>query len=169
VKLRRLADDRVSFEGPIAFDRVPETIAECDVYALPQLDGPASIGQVPMKMIDAMALGRAIVGTQVGDIPWWLADGAGLVVPPNDAASLAAGIERLLDDASQRSRLGQLARRQFLSFGSFTAVRNRLLPWVADLINGRKLKAPLPAFAEDYRHAEIEPEECVGSYSGAVA
>lgn len=151
-RMAERADDRVSFDGLIPFEQVPETIAAADVFVLPQRNCRASVGQMPMKLIDAMALGCAIIGTSVGDIPFWLHDGAGLIVQPSNPASLAHEIDRLImANSEERKTLGQLARQRFLEFGSFKSVRHRLMPLVADLIGGRRPARPQPAFSEHYR------------------
>lgn len=49
--------------------------------------------------IEALALGRPVVGARVGGIPEWLEDGVGgFLFEPGDAGSLAAAIERTLAD-----------------------------------------------------------------------
>ena len=54
-----------------------------------------------------MAHGRPVIGTATGGIPEWLADGeTGLLVPPGDAAALAAAIEALLEDPRRAAVLG---------------------------------------------------------------
>ena len=59
------------------------------------------------SLLDAMAAGKACVGTSVGGIPEVIADGeSGLLVPPHDPAALAAAIVRLLKDAALRHRMG---------------------------------------------------------------
>jgi len=93
-----------------------------------------------------MAAGRAIISTNVGDIPAWLTEGAGLVIPPDNVDALAKGLQYLLDHPHQRKEMGQRARQRFLRFGSFKVHRPKLIKLVADLIAGRMLKKPVPAF-----------------------
>jgi glycosyltransferase involved in cell wall biosynthesis len=144
-----LADHRVAFEGePVPFDRLPELLAAADAFVVPQDDTPASRGQLPMKLIAAMATGRAIVSTAVGDIPEWLADGAGRVVKAGDPTALADAINSLLAQPDAAAEMGRRARRRYLEFGSFRAVRPRLVRLCADLIAGRPLEPPARVFDE---------------------
>lgn len=62
-------------------------------------------------VLDAMALGLAVVGTRAGGIPEAVVDGeTGLLVAPGDARALAAAIARLLKDPLLRERLGHAGR-----------------------------------------------------------
>ncbi len=59
------------------------------------------------SLLDAMACSRPIVATDAGGIPEIVEDGLnGLLVPPRDAAALAASIVRVLKDDRLRQRLG---------------------------------------------------------------
>ncbi|MFT4102598.1 MAG: glycosyltransferase family 4 protein [Burkholderiaceae bacterium] len=82
---------------------VPPWLNCLDLYALP------SYGEegVPQGIMQAMACGLAVVSTPVGAIEEALQrDRTGLIVPPRDAAALAAAIGRLIDDADLRKRMG---------------------------------------------------------------
>jgi glycosyltransferase involved in cell wall biosynthesis len=70
-------------------------------------------------ILEAMACGRAVVGTRAGGIPEAVVDGTtGLLVPPHDETGLAAAIERLLRDPDVRDRYGRAGRaRVEESFG----------------------------------------------------
>jgi glycosyltransferase involved in cell wall biosynthesis len=59
-------------------------------------------------VLDAMACGKAVVGTRAGGIPEAVIHGqTGLLVPPRDDAALADAIVRLLEDADLRARFGE--------------------------------------------------------------
>ena len=62
-------------------------------------------------VLDAMAMGHAVVGTRAGGIPEAVVpDETGLLVEPADAKALAAAIVRLLKDADLRKQLGEAGR-----------------------------------------------------------
>jgi glycosyltransferase involved in cell wall biosynthesis len=63
---------------------------------------------------EAMAAGTPVVTTAVGGLPE-LVDGAGLLVPPGNAAALAAAVAGLLDDPVEAARLGAAGRARFAS------------------------------------------------------
>jgi glycosyltransferase involved in cell wall biosynthesis len=135
-ELARLAaaDRRVRLEPAVPLEQLPERLARAWVIAIPQRDEAASRAQLPAKLMDAMALGKAIVSTAVGELPSWLSDDAGVIVPPRDPRALGAALERLLGDAALRRHLGERARARFLQLASEHAVRPRLEAVIEQLL-----------------------------------
>ena len=59
-------------------------------------------------LLDAMAIGQAIVATRAGGIPEVVAHNqTGVLVPPRDATAMAAAIVDLLGDPDRRAQLGR--------------------------------------------------------------
>lgn len=135
-ELGRLArrDSRIRLGPPVPLAALPERLARAWVMAIPQRDEAPSRAQLPAKLMDAMALGKAIVSTDVGDIPRWLGDECGVVVPPGDPDRLGLALDALLADPARRARLGDNARARFLALGSVAAVRPRLVALVEELM-----------------------------------
>jgi glycosyltransferase involved in cell wall biosynthesis len=115
--------------GEIAFDEVPQYLVAADVVAVPQRATTDTVGQVPAKIFDAMALGRPIVSTAVSMIPEIL-EGCGVLVPPGDAVALAASLRRVLDDPAIAAELGRRARERCQARYSFAAARAVLFPLI---------------------------------------
>ncbi len=87
---------------------VPCLLATTDVVALPSYHEG-----VPRALIEAAAMGRAIVATDIPGSAAVVEDGVnGTLVPPRDAAALAGAIGALLDDAEMRDRYGCAGRRK---------------------------------------------------------
>lgn len=129
---RRWRAPHVRLVGQIPFDDVPRYLVAADVVAVPQRATPDTLGQVPAKLIDAMALARPIVSTRVSMIPEVL-DGCAVLVPPGDIEALAAGLRGLLADPARARELGRRARARCQEQYSFTAARARLFPLVERL------------------------------------
>jgi glycosyltransferase involved in cell wall biosynthesis len=67
----------------------------------------------PRTIIEAMAMGKPIVASDVGGISEAVADGVtGLLVRPGDPAQLAESILRILNDRRMSRSMGLLARRR---------------------------------------------------------
>jgi L-malate glycosyltransferase len=97
--------NRVSFLG----DRqdVPAILASVDVAVL-----PSSSESLSNSILEAMAAGLPVVATRVGGNPELVSEGGtGYLVSPNDDASLADALERLLAQPELRSSFGARARR----------------------------------------------------------
>jgi len=103
----------VRFAGPLPFDRVLPCYAAADVVVLPAMQAADGRREVtPNALLEAMAMGCAVVSTPIGGIPEIIEDGvSGLLVPSGDAAALAAALMRLSDPAL-RARLGAAARER---------------------------------------------------------
>lgn len=107
--------DRVIFTGERR--DIAAALSVMDVFCLPSL----SEG-LPNALLEAMAAGRPVVATAVGGIPGVVRDGdTGLLVEPNDAGALAAGIRRVIDDRELAQRLGRQARALVLETRSIRA------------------------------------------------
>jgi len=63
-----------------------------------------------MVFAEAMAHGMPIVAARAGAVPDTVPDSAGLLVPPGDAAALAAALRRIIGDHGLRRRLAAGAR-----------------------------------------------------------
>lgn len=88
---------------------MPALMHELDVLVLPSLTGPHWKEQFGRVLVEAMASGVAVVGSDSGAIPDVIGD-AGLVVPEGDDRALTAALERLADDDALRAELARRGR-----------------------------------------------------------
>jgi glycosyltransferase involved in cell wall biosynthesis len=92
---------RVVFTG--RRDDVPSVTAALDVAVLPSYREAQGL-----SILEALALSRPVVASNVGGIPEMITDGVnGLLVPPHDADALAAALIRLLLDHPLADTLGR--------------------------------------------------------------
>jgi glycosyltransferase involved in cell wall biosynthesis len=92
---------RVVFTG--RRDDVPSVTAALDVAVLPSYREAQGL-----SILEALALSRPVVASNVGGIPEVITDGVtGLLVPPHDADALAAAIIRVLRDHPFADTLGR--------------------------------------------------------------
>jgi len=124
--------DDVLVLGAQPFAAIPRFLAAADVVVLAQDTGFAARAQMPAKVYDAMAMGRAVVASDVSDLASTL-DGCGVVVPPGDPVALAAVIGQLADDPAHRERLGAAGRQRCVQRYSDAAVRPTLTSLVAQV------------------------------------
>jgi glycosyltransferase involved in cell wall biosynthesis len=97
----------VRFEGFVPNTQIPDYLAAADICIHPHSAHHDVAGWTsPLKLLEYMAAGRPIVATAIPGIRDLLFhDHNAIVVPPDDAASLAGGVRRLLDDPELAERL----------------------------------------------------------------
>jgi glycosyltransferase involved in cell wall biosynthesis len=123
--------DRVAFLG--LRDDIPQLLAVADVFALPSLYEGSSLA-----LLEAMAARRALVSSAIGGTDELVDDGEeGLLVPPGDAAALAAALRRLLGDEELRQRLGDRARERVEREFAPAVMRERIFAIYESLVDGR--------------------------------
>jgi glycosyltransferase involved in cell wall biosynthesis len=72
---------------------------------------------LPGVVREAMSKGKAVIATGVGgNLDMVIPETTGLLVPPGDVPALAAAMQRLVDDAATRERLGQAAKQEASRF-----------------------------------------------------
>ncbi len=105
-RMKRFAHSRVEFLGELSHDKVMISMANCSVFVL-----PSHTEGFPNAVLEAMALGRAIVATAVGAIPEMLDNGkCGVLVSPHDVEGLVKALAKVIGDESFRKDLGKRAR-----------------------------------------------------------
>jgi glycosyltransferase involved in cell wall biosynthesis len=106
------ADRRAAREGGVRFlgarEDVVRLYAGMDIFVL------ASHREgFPLTLMEAAAMGLPVVATDIRGCRQIVDDGAtGLLVPVGDPVALAAAIERLAADPTERRRFGAAARRK---------------------------------------------------------
>ena len=105
--------------------RMASHLAACDVLISPHLpfeDGTPFFGS-PTKLFEYMAMGRATVASNLGQIGDVLVHGeSGLLHEPGSAAEFNACMDRVITDPELRRNLGLGARRRVIE--SYTWERN---------------------------------------------
>ena len=103
----------VQLLGPHPQAEVRRLLARAQIFVLAcvvEADGGSD--NLPTVIMEAMAAGVPVISTRVAGVPEMIADGEdGLVAPPNDPASLAAAMEKLLRDPLLADRLAAGARQ----------------------------------------------------------
>jgi len=99
-ELDRWISGGIEYLGQLA--DVRPAIRESSAYVLPSYrEG------TPRSVLEAMAMGRAIITTDVPGCRETVVNGRnGLLVPPRDSESLAAAIERLIEEPVLRAQMG---------------------------------------------------------------
>jgi len=98
----------VEFLGAVAPDQMPGLLARASVCVY-----PSHMEAMPMAWLEAMAMGKAVVGSVTGPGPEVIRDGEdGLLCNPHEPEDIAHAVLRCLKDLDLRRRLGEGARRR---------------------------------------------------------
>lgn len=102
--VRNLNVKNLHFYGNSA--NVPSVLKGADIFVCTSLNESG-----PMSVWEAMAMEKAIVSTDVGDVKRFIRDGVnGFVVPPRDIERLAEKTSILIQSKELRDKFGKLAR-----------------------------------------------------------
>lgn len=97
---------QVTFAGRLGERQTLERIAEADILVLPSfMEG------LPIVLMEAMAMGTAVIASRVAGIPELVEDGkSGLLFTPSNWDELASSMRRLVDDEPLRQTLSANGR-----------------------------------------------------------
>ena len=102
-------EERVHFLGRRS--DVPELLTAADVMAFPSIrEG------LPKSVLEAMAIGLPIIGTDARGVRELLENGAGVLVRPRDPESLAVGIASVLEDPAMAKRIRTEAKSRVAAY-----------------------------------------------------
>ena len=116
---------RLVVTGRVPHARMPDYIAAMDVAVV--ADDRTGVAS-PMKLLEYMAMGRAVVAPALDNIRDLVTDGeSGLLFAPGDASALRARLRELLNEPSLRTALGSAARESILTSRTWRAVAGEVL------------------------------------------
>ncbi len=102
--------DRVTFHGSVDEGDVPAALRRFDALAVPSVPTPGWVEQFGRVVVEAQASGVPVVASRSGALPEVVGD-AGILVEAGDAADLARGLARLLDQPGLWDRLRTVGMR----------------------------------------------------------
>ena len=115
--------------GMLAKREVIQLLSHATAFACPSLYEPLGIVN-----LEAMACGTAVVASRVGGIPEVVDDGeTGLLVPPDDPAALADGLNTLLRDPDRATWMGQRGRKRAIAEFGWPAIAAQTATLYAEL------------------------------------
>jgi len=100
-------EDKIAWRGFVPYNKVPEALSQIDVFAYPSLH--EGFGRAIME---ALAMEKTIVATNVGGIPDLIKDGEnGFLVESNNPKMLAERIKILMENKELREKFGKAGRK----------------------------------------------------------
>lgn len=120
--------DRVTFRGFVPREELEDRLRGCDVLTLPAItDSKGDVEGLGVVLLEAMGFGKPVVASLSGGITDIVRPGEnGLLVPPGDAAALAAALEGFARDPRGVRSLGEAARQDVRERFSWDSILDRL-------------------------------------------
>jgi glycosyltransferase involved in cell wall biosynthesis len=107
VKRLRL-EEKVIIPGAVSQEQIPDVYGLIDIFAYPRRSMRLTELVTPLKPLEAMAMGKAIVASDIGGHRELIRDGyTGLLFPADNVSALAETLKRLLDETDLREALGR--------------------------------------------------------------
>ena len=130
-------EDSIEFTGWLSQEEVVEKLNKADIGVAPFLKLEPFYFE-PVKVLDYMAAGLAIVASKQGPICELLEHGkCGTLVPPEDVPALADALVDLALNPDKRKALGQAARARIAEHYAWTTTARRVLSLCEDAAAGR--------------------------------
>ena len=102
----------VTFTGKLSKEEWREKSSSYNIFL-----NTTNFDNAPVSVIEAMALGMPVISTNVGGLPYLIADEVnGLLVPPNDPSAFVKAIHRLCADTDLTESLSKNARKKAEEF-----------------------------------------------------
>ena len=139
--LRKLASesgiaDRVSLGVRLPSAEMPDFYRSLDLLVLPSRTRPNWKEQFGRVLIEAMACGVPVLGSDSGEIPHVIG-GAGVVFPEGDVEALRAQLRRLMQDRAVRQGLATAGRQRVLAHYTMAEIARRTVAAYTAVANGR--------------------------------
>jgi glycosyltransferase involved in cell wall biosynthesis len=118
--------DVTLFTGRVPFADTPAYHSAIDVFVVPRTDDRVCQMVAPLKPVEAMAVGRPVVASDVAPLRELVeASGGGVLFTPEEAAALAEAMRPLLYDGALRARLGRRGHDHIVSQRTWLHVAER--------------------------------------------
>jgi glycogen(starch) synthase len=133
----------VTYVGRVSHEEVERYYSLMDVLVYPRRRLRITEAVTPLKPLEAMALGKAILGSNVGGIRELIdPENTGILFEPGDIEDFCRQAERLLSDPDLRQRLGQQARTKVREEKDWKMVARLYEPAYAAAREGAKRSGP---------------------------
>jgi glycosyltransferase involved in cell wall biosynthesis len=130
----KYADDRVRVVTGVPHDRVAQYIAAMDILAAPSQTTKSWKEQFGRMLIEGMACGVAVVGSDSGEIPFVIGD-AGEIVGEADVAGWTRTLGALLESPARRAELSARGRERAESSYAWPIVAQKHLEFFESLLD----------------------------------
>jgi glycosyltransferase involved in cell wall biosynthesis len=113
----------------VSFNTIPEIMAAADIMVIPQGNNSSCSTLFPIQLVEAMAMGKPIIATAVGDSYEILAD-SGCLVEPSAPEQILYVLQLILNNQNMVNTQTKKARDRCLKYYSLDSMASRWQPIV---------------------------------------
>jgi glycosyltransferase involved in cell wall biosynthesis len=136
--------ERITWEPGVPSTEMARRLQRCSVVVQPSLTRRHWKEQFGRALMEAMACGVPVVGSDSGEIPHLIGD-AGLIVREGDAAALRSALSRLLGSRALRKELGARGRARVLACFTHHRVAEQTVAVYRSVLQGEHSTATIGA------------------------
>lgn len=117
----------VEYLGLLSHDKIPLHMAACDLFCIPRPSSLPAETLTPMKLLEAMAMERLVLVSDVGGMTEVVQDGRnGLVFKHNDSRDFIRALQKAVKLSGNSNEMRQTARRDVLANHTWQKAREGL-------------------------------------------
>lgn len=125
----------VTFLGWVNHDDLPNYYCDADIFVLPSIiDSQGETETLGMVLVEAMASGLPVIGSNVGGIPDVITPEVGFLSEPKNSTDIAEKIILLLSNEKKRRTMGQAAKQWASEHFSWLSVSQKYLDIYQEVI-----------------------------------
>jgi glycosyltransferase involved in cell wall biosynthesis len=134
--------EQIIFAGKVPHAQVKNYYSVMDVLVYPRVSSRLTELTTPLKPLEAMAMERVVVGSNIGGMRELFRDNeTGFTVAPESVDDLARCLTRLVDDGPLRQRIGKQARTFTVRERDWERIVERYLDIYGGMIAQRRAQA----------------------------
>ena len=134
--------DHFIFAGKVPHDQVLRYYSVMDVLVYPRISSRLTELTTPLKPLEAMAMERAVICSDVGGMCELVRDReTGLLVEADNTMALAASISRLASNVEEREAIGQRAREAVVRTRDWERIAERYFDIYGRLVARNRVAA----------------------------
>jgi glycosyltransferase involved in cell wall biosynthesis len=148
---------RIHIRGYVSHDEAPGWLSMIDTLVLPSETRPGWKEQFGRVLVEAMACGTPVVGSDSGEIPNVIeTTGGGLIFPEGDVAALSKCIDRLGRSTDLRSKLIVQGQKAIEDMYEQRRLVGRFASSIEGAVNRSRLKKGIPVEEQVRRRGIVE-------------
>ncbi|MBI2945085.1 MAG: radical SAM protein [Candidatus Wallbacteria bacterium] len=132
-------DRRAVFAGPVGRFGLPAILAAATVVVVVYSDTAADRARPPLEVVQAMAIGKPIVASAVGEVPGVLGD-AGFQALPSDFMGHVRAIETVLQEPAHAREVAARARVAAQDHGHWGGGAGRVLDLLSQVLEEWRIR-----------------------------